>query len=231
MRAQASGEGPARIVRVWDLPVRLFHWTLVPLLLAMWWTGEEGELETHARIGTVVLGLLVFRILWGLVGSETARFASFLKGPGAIRAYLAGSRPHHLGHNPLGGWSVAAILLLLLAQTVLGLFAQDIDGMFSGPLNHLVSYETGELARTWHHRLFNLVLALGALHILAITWYLLGRSEDLLLPMITGRKAVPEAVREPARASPLALVVAVALAVALAWWVGAGAPLPELSGA
>ena len=217
-----------RSIRVWDLPVRMFHWTLVPLLLAMWWTGEQRDIETHSRLGVVLVGLLVFRLLWGLFGSETARFAHFLRGPRAVVAYLAGRMPHHVGHNPLGGWSVALILLLLVAQATCGLFAHDVDGMESGPLSHLVSYDTADLARAWHHRLFNAILAMAALHILAICWYLVARGEDLLMPMVTGRKPVPEGVAAPRLGGPLALGIAVAAAAGLAWWVGSGAPLPDM---
>ncbi len=225
----AEGESaPGRAVRVWDLPVRLFHWTLVPLLLAMWWTGEERDIETHSRLGVILVGLLLFRLLWGLFGSETARFAQFVKGPAAIRAYLAGTRPHHLGHNPLGGWSVLVILLLLVAQVTCGLFAHDVDGMESGPLSHLVSYDTADLAREWHHRIFTAILAMAALHILAICWYLVGRGEDLLMPMVTGRKRVPEGVEAPRPGAPLTLALVAVLSAGIAWWIGTGAPLPAL---
>lgn len=231
MRGGADAAPAQRTVRVWDLPVRLFHWTLIPLLMAMWWTGEERDIATHSRLGVVLVGLLLFRLLWGLVGSETARFARFLKGPRAVLAYLRGQAPHRLGHNPLGGWSVAVILLLLVAQAGCGLFAHDVDGMESGPLSHLVSYDTADLARVWHHRIFNAILAMAALHILAICWYLVARGEDLLLPMVTGRKAVPETVAAPRPGRPLMLVLALGLAAGLAWWIGAGAPLPDVGAA
>ncbi len=216
-----------RTVRVWDLPVRLFHWTLVPLLLAMWWTGENRDIALHSCLGVVMVALLLFRLLWGIFGSETARFRQFLHRPRTVLAYLAGRLPHHVGHNPLGGWSVAVLLLLLVAQASCGLFAHDVDGMESGPLSHLVSYETADLARIWHHRIFNLILAMAALHVLAIAWYFVARSEDLLGPMLSGRKAVPEDVAAPRFASPLAALAAAAVAAGIAWWIGAGAPLPH----
>lgn len=219
-----AGSGGLRTVRVWDLPVRLFHWTLLLLLMAMWWTGEQRDIETHSRIGVVVLGLLVFRILWGLFGSETARFRHFLKAPGVVIAYLRGRVPHEVGHNPLGGWSVAVILFTLLIHCTLGLFAQDSDGMESGPLSYLVSYDTADAARVWHNRLFNLILALAVLHITAVFAYLF-KGNNLLLPMVTGEKDLPEAVPAPRMGRPALLLLALLVSGALAWWIGRGAPL------
>lgn len=221
----ASGGG-RKTIRVWDLPVRLFHWSLILLLMAMWWTGEQRDIETHTRIGVVVLGLLVFRLLWGLFGTETARFRHFLKGPSAVLAYVGGRAPHLVGHNPLGGWSVALILLCLMAQCALGLFAHDVDGMESGPLSYLVSYEAADFARIWHNRLFNLILGLAALHIVAVFAYLFVKGDNILLPMVTGERELPESVPQPAPGSRIALLVSLAVAAFLAWWIDAGAPLP-----
>lgn len=221
------GAGPERrSVRVWDAPTRLFHWLLALLVAAMWVTGEERAISVHTQIGVALFGLVVFRVLWGFVGSETARFARFLKGPSTVWAYLRGRYVHGLGHNPLGGWSVAALLLVLLAQCALGLVAQDVDGMEFGPLSHLVSYETSEAARIWHHRLFDALLILVGLHLLAILWYFLGRGEDLVTPMLNGRTQVPADTPEPRAGSKTAFAGAAVAAVALALWVGAGAPLP-----
>jgi cytochrome b len=221
-----SGGARKASVRVWDLPTRLFHWTMVALLAAMWLTAEARNISLHTQLGVALLGLLVFRLLWGLIGSETARFGSFLAGPGRVLAYLRGERPSHVGHNPLGGWSVAALLLLLLAQCTLGLVAHDVDGLESGPLSYLVSYETADWARLWHHRLFDLILILAALHVTAVLFYFLARDEDLVMPMFTGRKDVPPSTRPPAMAPLPAFLVAATAAAALAWWIGAGAPLP-----
>ncbi|MFN7177452.1 MAG: cytochrome b/b6 domain-containing protein [Thermaurantiacus sp.] len=213
-------------VRVWDVPTRLFHWTLVVLLVAMWMTGEQRNIALHTQLGAVIVGLLLFRLLWGLFGSETARFRSFLKGPGTVLAYLRGGQTAHVGHNPLGGWSVAAILLVLLAQCGLGLIAHDVDGMESGPLSYLVSYETADLARVWHHRLFDVILVLAALHVTAVVTYFLARDEDLIVPMFTGRKDVPGPAAQPAMASAFGFLVVAGIAASVAWWLAAGAPLP-----
>src|SRR5262245_2329397 len=107
---------------LWDLPVRIFHWGVVALLPAAWWTAEEWHFEVHQWIGCTLRVLVVGRILWGFIGSRHARFADFLVGPRAVLAYLRGAVPASAGHNPLGGWSVVVLLTLLLAQAISGLF-------------------------------------------------------------------------------------------------------------
>lgn len=217
---------PTSVV-LWDLPVRLVHWSFVLLLGGLWWSGENGDIQTHKTLGIVMLALLVFRVLWGLVGSQTARFSSFLKGPSAIVDYLRSRNGAPVvGHNPLGALSVIALLALLAVQVGYGLIAQDVDGLESGPLSHLVSYDTADLARNWHHLLFNVILAVVILHVLAVLFYLVVKRNNLVAPMITGRKAYDQAVEAP-RAAPLwRLAVSIAIAGALAWWVSLGAPLP-----
>src|SRR5690242_6646079 len=130
-------------VRVWDGPTRIAHWFMALLFGLSWWTAETGHLEWHRWSGYGLLGLLVFRILWGFFGSSTARFAQFLRGPREIVAYVRGRWSLAPGHNPLGALSVLTLLLLLLAQVTLGLFAVDIDGIESGPLSSHVSFGTG----------------------------------------------------------------------------------------
>jgi cytochrome b len=213
-------------VRLWDWPVRIIHWSFVILLAAMWWTGEEGDLTLHKQLGMAFLGLLAFRLLWGFVGSSTARFGQFLKGPAAVFAFLKGSdgRAPIIGHNPIGGWSVIAMLALLGLQIGLGLIAQDVDGLESGPLNHLVSYDTAEAAREWHHLLFNIILGIVALHVAAILYYLVVRRDNLVKPMITGRKDMDGVVEQPRSGSVLALILCAVLAFGFMWWIWAGAP-------
>ena len=180
-------------VRIWDAPVRLFHWLLVILIAALWWTGTERMLDWHRLAGYSIFALVLFRILWGLFGSSTARFSHFVRGPSAVGSYVRndlfrrGGAPH-VGHNPLGGWSVIAMLIVLLVQTMLGMVAVDIDGIESGPFSYLVDFETGRLAARLHHQLFNVLLALIALHVLAILYYLLHRRQNLVGPMITGSR-------------------------------------------
>jgi cytochrome b len=174
-------------VRVWDLPVRLFHWALVLLVAALWATHELHLMEVHILLGQAMLGLILFRLIWGLIGSSTARFSSFLRGPRGVLAYLR-APGGAFGHNPLGGWSVAAMLAALGVQVGLGLFASDEDGEHVGPLSHLVSYDDARALAEWHETFFNVLLALIGVHLAAILYYFFARREDLVTPMITGRR-------------------------------------------
>jgi cytochrome b len=183
-----------------------------------WWTAHNDEMELHILSGQVALGLILFRILWGLVGSETARFARFLKGPRAVAAHLAGRGERYFGHNPIGGWSVAAMLLLLVVQVGLGLFATDEDGIYSGPLSHLVSFDTATMLAETHELVFKILLGFIALHLAAIAWYWLVRRDDLVTPMVTGTRAAAagEAGIAPVSLGRVAAVAAVAAGLTLA---------------
>ncbi len=214
-------------VRVWDAPVRIVHWSFVVLTPALWWTGEEDLIEQHKLIGHVMLGLVAFRILWGFAGSSTARFARFVTGPARLITYLRGSAEAPVvGHNPLGALSVLALLGILAAQVGFGLFAQDVDAIESGPLAYLVSYEAADAAREWHHLLFNVLLGLIVLHLAAILYYLLARRDNLVGPMLSGRRTYDVEVEAPGTAPLWRFAVAAVLAALFAWWVSKGAPLP-----
>lgn len=212
---------------VWDIPVRLFHWALVILLAVSWWTAENGQMEWHYRAGYTLLALLIFRILWGFVGSSTARFAGFLRDPRAVFNYCRNlfrntpnnTPPRHWGHNPLGGWSVLVLLALLLAQVLLGLFAEDVDGLAWGPLSNLVSFETARWAAETHESLFNLLLLFIALHIIAVLGYLIVKKDNLVGPMITGKRRVREAQPETSLI-PAPLWLAGLIIIAAAGFVG-----------
>lgn len=219
---------PTRRIRLWDLPVRLAHWGFALLVPALWGSAELGRMDIHKLLGLILLGLVVFRLLWGIYGSETARFARFIKGPHAVLAHLRG-RDADLGagvagHNPAGGWSVVALLGVMGAQAAIGLFTSDVDGVASGPLNHLVSYETGEWLREVHEAGFNLLLALVALHVAAIGFYAVVKKDRLVPPMVTGAKDVPVGVSPPRMAPVWQALPAMVLAAAFAWWLGMGAP-------
>jgi cytochrome b len=191
----ARDAAPDLRVRVWDLPVRLFHWLIAVLFGFSWWTAENDRLDWHMLSGYAILALLLFRIFWGFAGSATARFSGFLKGPRAVIGYARNlfrqSESVAFGHNPMGGWSVIALITLLLLQTVLGLFAIDVDGIDGGPLNVLVSFQTGRGFAHLHGRVFNLLLVLTALHVAAVLFYWLFKRENLVAPMITGRRRLP----------------------------------------
>jgi cytochrome b len=209
-------------IRVWDRPTRLFHWLLVALIAAAWWTGENEDLTWHYRIGMIVLMLVLFRLIWGLIGGSTARFVRFVRGPRAIAAYLRGTAPPAVGHNPLGALSVLALLGLVSLVLVLGLFATDDDGLDPGPLAHLVSYEAAEQAQELHEVAFDLLLVVIAIHVAAIFYYLLFKRDNLIGPMLTGSRRGPEGA-EPLRPAPLwRTLFAIIAATSIGWWIWSG---------
>lgn len=187
-------------LKIWDLPTRLFHWTLLGLVAACWWTsGENGDIDWHMRCGYAVLALLLFRLVWGVLGSTTARFSTFVAAPRAVLEYfgsMRGKEAPHIGHNPAGGWMVLTMLGTLLALALCGLFAND-DIMSEGPLAHHVSERLSDMATSWHETAFYLLLTLVALHVAAIAFYLLVKKDNLVRPMLTGSRAMPQGVEVP----------------------------------
>lgn len=209
---------------IWDLPTRLFHWLTVALVVTSWIAAEIGgnAMTVHVWSGLSLLTLVLFRIVWGIVGGTYARFANFVRGPRTAARYgaalLRGQAGPSIGHNPLGALMVIALLVNLVVQAVTGLFAND-DVMLEGPLAAQVSKDTSDLLTRVHHFSFNVLLALIALHISAAIFYLVVKRDNLILPMITGRKALPE-VHADRRATAgrvwLAAVV-LALCAAAVW--------------
>jgi cytochrome b len=178
---------------VWDLPLRLFHWLLVLSIIGSYVTAKLGFdwTQRHFYLGYFTLGLIVFRLVWGFIGPAHARFSSFLRGPAQLLAYLKSlgnrnSRPV-VGHNPGGGWMVMLMLLMVGAQAVSGLFNTD-DIAFSGPYNSAVSSELAGWMGWFHHVNFDVLIWVVALHVLAILFYRVFKRQNLLAPMITGRK-------------------------------------------
>jgi cytochrome b len=213
-------EGPLQ-ARVWDLPTRATHWLLAVLIPFSWWAAKSDHLPWHRMSGYVILGLLVFRLIWGFAGSPTARFGRFLKGPAAIAAYLRGQARAAVGHNPLGGWSVIALLAVTAVQVGLGLFSVDEDSVEAGPLSSLVSFDTGRAIAHLHHRLFWGLAGLIVLHLTAIAIYAL-RGANLVRPMITGVATVAPRTEVPPLARLWRAVPAAAAAAAVAWFVAHG---------
>lgn len=210
-------------IHVWDLPTRLFHWTLVALMIAQWLTAEASSaMDWHVWGGYAVLALVLFRLIWGFAGSDTARFSNFVRGPGAALAYVQamrrGENPHHLGHNPLGAWSIIVMLLLLLIQAGTGLFAND-DIMIEGPLYAWVSKGTSDWLTTIHKLNFNLLLLVIAVHLSAVLFYLLVKRENLVHPMLSGFKRLPPelAGQAPRIVNPWRGLAALAVAVVAVW--------------
>jgi cytochrome b len=228
-RDMAEGAAGKGLVSAWDLPTRLFHWTLALLVLSAWVSYEYAEaigdvtLVWHRANGLAILILLVWRLIWGFIGSSTARFSAFVGPPRAALRYamglLRGADVRFLGHNPLGTWMVLALLAALLAQGAFGLFAVDDNDLTGGPLYRLVDEAANKWATRWHGRIFDFViLPLVALHIAANVLYGLVKGEPLIRAMITGSKpALPYAD------APEAEIVAHPLMRALAALVAAGA--------
>jgi cytochrome b len=210
-RGISEVDGDARTVLIWDWSVRLFHWTTAALLPALYLTWRWNWMEWHALAGDVLLTLLLFRLLWAFFGSDTARFSQFLTSPSvALRhlAHFSRAEPDiRVGHNPAGGWMVAAMLALLLAQTLTGLYVQN-DVANEGRLTELVPASVADAITALHGILWNVLLALVVLHLLAILAYALVLRQDLLRPMLTGRKLLPASVPAPRIAGwPLALLL------------------------
>ena len=215
----AQPESTATAV-VWDLPTRLFHWLVVIAIAVSWWSAENRVMDVHRYSGYTLLGLLVFRIYWGFLGSSTARFAQFLRGPTAIARYVRDPTTHtDPGHNPLGGLSVIVMLLVLSAQVAIGLFVTDIDGLESGPLSHLVSFETSRTLADVHEILFNVLLAFIALHVAAILFYLFVRRTNLVSAMLTGRRMTMTRMTAMKAASFWMIWPGVVLAAIVVWYV------------
>lgn len=211
--------------RLWDGPTRIVHWALVVLVAFSWWSAETGRMPWHRLSGYAVAGLLIFRIAWGFIGSRTARFASFVRGPAAVLDY-ARTLPKRVraevpGHNPLGAWSVLAILAVLAFQVATGLFAVDLDAIEAGPLSDRVDFDTGRRIAGWHTLSFSVLQGLIVLHVAAVVFYLAYKRADLIGPMITGRGRF---AKDPGLTfAPLwRAALAAAVAVALAWWISRG---------
>jgi cytochrome b len=212
-------------IRVWDPLLRLTHWSFPLLIAAMWWTAENHKWALHRRTGLVLLGILTFRVLWGFLGPETARFSQFVKGPGAVLAYLRGEPGvgPAIGHNPLGGWSTIALIGAMLLQVSLGLFAGDpYDGM-TGPLNPLVGVTLADTITEVHEAFFNVLLGLIVLHLGAITFYAV-KGNDLVSPMVGGARPPLAGVTGIGPTPWVRGILAVALAAAVALWIAYGAP-------
>jgi cytochrome b len=212
-------------MRIWDLPTRLFHWVLVVLLLTSWLSAWRTWMQVHVVCGLSVLTLLLFRLIWGFIGSDTARFSHFLRSPGAAVRHL-----RHLwrrepdtetGHNAAGGWMVIGLLALLFVQVGTGLCAND-DVLTEGPLARTVGKARSDWLTHIHHLNFTLIEIAVVLHVLAISTYRMLKGHNLLLPMITGKKRLPGATRAPRMMHPILALVVFALCasgVALFLWI------------
>jgi cytochrome b len=219
-------ESGLRRVRVWDLPTRAFHWVLAVAVVASVVSAKIGgnAMAWHFRCGYLIFTLLAFRIVWGLVGGRWSRFASFVHAPATVLRYLRGQvQPGErldVGHNPLGALSVLALLVVLCAQVGTGLVADD-EIANSGPLARFVAASTSSLATKWHHRFGQvLIIALVALHVAAVLFYLLRQRKNLIVPMLSGDKVLPADVpasTDGALSRVLAAAIVAACAAAVGW--------------
>jgi hypothetical protein len=212
------------LVRIWDLPTRLFHAALILAFVGLVVTAQIGgiAMEWHFRFGYCVLALLLFRLVWGWVGGYWSRFAQFVSSPSAALAYARtpfAQRPPSVGHNPMGAWSVLAILLALAAQVTAGLFSDD-EISTSGPLVPYASSQWVSLATRYHTSIGKLALfALLALHVGTVLYYRHKRKVDLITPMVSGDKLLPAGIpasKDSAGTRVLALVVLGMIAVGVA---------------
>jgi cytochrome b len=229
--AAAPTPAPNR-VRVWDLPTRVFHWVLAAAVVGSVASAKIGgnAMAWHYRFGYLILGLLVFRLAWGLVGGRWARFASFVYGPASTLRYLRGRALQDdrfdVGHSPVGALSVFALLLVLVVQVGTGLVSFDDIEQVGGPLNRFVAEATSMKALGWHKSAGQvLVISLVLLHVAAVLFYLLAKRRNLIGPMWHGDKPLADAslaARDTARERVVAAVIALACAGLVAWVVSLG---------
>ena len=219
---------------IWDLPVRLFHWMLVISIFAAWYTsdGEKGLIDYHLKIGYFILGLIIFRLLWGIFGTTHAKFSQFIPSMQSIKNYLEKVKSNKnystTGHNPLGGLMVVVMLTLLLSQAVSGLFMND-DVFTTGPYYDSVSSSAQKYLAQIHHYAFDGIILVSAVHIIAVFYYLFARKINLILPMITGYKANIDETTSDIKSSKLllALVIILMIIVFLYWLLVLNIPVEE----
>ena len=213
------------VVKVWDWPVRVVHWAIVVLVIVLISTGLIGNdvLVWHMRAGGTLLALVLFRIVWGFVGSANARFTSFVRGPGSVVSYLRSilQPPHeiHATHNPIGGWMVIALLLAMLFQAGTGLFTND-DILNDGPLVKLITKDLSDSISSLHRRGWWVVAGLAVVHTLAVLAYYFVLKDNLVSAMVSGEKTLPVRVADSAAAAAstgkaLALLL---MCGVLVWW-------------
>jgi cytochrome b len=213
--------------QVWDIPTRVFHWLLVLAIIGLFVTGKVGGnwMEWHTRFGFFTLGLIAFRIVWGVVGGFHARFVNFVRGPSAVIRYfnsLRGRAPqeHHAGHNPMGALSTVGLIAIVGFQAVSGLFADD-EILLQGPYASMVSSTVSSWMTKLHHWNSNLIIGLVVLHVAAILFYVFVKKENLVKAMFTGRKSAMGGNLEaqtPETARPAWVFWLVAIVVAVLTW-------------
>ncbi|MBU2871605.1 cytochrome b/b6 domain-containing protein [Colwellia sp. E2M01] len=218
---------------IWDLPLRIFHWCFAFTIFGSWYTAENKDdyIDLHMQLGYVALGLIIFRVLWGIIGPKHARFSQFIPSPKTLITYLKKSDAKQAtpGHNPLGALMVITMIILITLQAVSGLFIDD-DIFSSGPYNGAVSDGIENIMSFIHHNTFNFMIAAIVMHISAIFFYWIIKKQNLVLPMITGKKSAKEVNASDAIPNSkllLGIVIAVLCAGFVYWLVVINAPVIE----
>lgn len=210
---------------LWDIPTRVFHWSL-PLLVGLaWWSAEQERYELHEWIGFTLIVLLASRLVWGVVGSRHSRFSDFVAGPRRVLGYLRHGESPTPGHNPLGGWSVLALIGLLLVQAVSGLFNTD-EVFYNGPLYYAVKGSVRDTMGAVHEVTFDLLLGLVCLHVLVVLYRQFLRKDRLISAMVAG-SAPGRSGLAPAVATWKALVIVLVVAGLLYWGLQQAPPPPS----
>lgn len=218
---------------IWDLPIRLFHWTFAVTIMASWYTAEHSDefIDIHMQLGYLVLGLLLFRIIWGFIGPKHARFINFIPTPKRLLSYLQGDHldKQNAGHNPLGALMVVFMITIILAQAVSGLFISD-DVFSSGPYYGEISKDAEKIMLFIHHNSFDFILAAVVFHVIAIAFYWLVKKKNLVTPMFTGKKSVQDVKATEAIPNSkllLACIIAILCSAFIYWLVVINAPIVE----
>lgn len=218
---------------IWDLPLRIFHWCFAFTVFACWYTAENKDdyIDIHIQLGFIALGLVIFRVLWGVVGPKHARFSQFIPSPNKVISYLKNSNKHNKtpGHNPLGALMVVLMILLIGIQTISGLFIND-DVFSSGPYYGSISSDLEGIMQFLHHNSFDFMIAAIVLHILAILFYWIVKKQNLVVPMLTGKKSATDVKSSdaiPHSKIILAVIIAALCAGFVYWLVVINAPVIE----
>ena len=220
---------------IWDLPLRIFHWSLVICLFGSWYTSNQdnGLIEYHLTLGYITLGLIIFRLLWGIVGTTHSRFSQFIPSLTKLSLYIkhfnSKDIQHHPGHNPLGSLMVVFMLSVILLQAVSGLFMND-DIFTSGPYYGTLNERLEAIATFIHRNGFDVILATVVMHIVAIVFYTFFKKKSLVQPMITGKKSSDEVTKKDSISHSkigLAILITILVSIFVYWLVVINAPVIE----
>lgn len=211
-----SGNKMNNKIKVWDLPTRVFHWGMILLLGCLWWTADAGEMDWHQVLAYSLMIFIIFRLIWGVIGSDTSRFSHFIKHPKTVLDYMKQTKHRgvtsSVGHNPLGGYMVITLILLVSTQLISGLFTTD-EVFTEGPLYPFVSSDTGSLMTWIHRKVFYVMLGLASIHVLAVIYHSI-KGDSVIAPMITGYKQVSDKGQLAPKFKPILMALLLLVLVA-----------------